>query len=251
MINNLSIKPIGVVQSKFEQRYETPRQGVLAGKEISVITLNPHNNFEQALKDLEGFERIWIIYLFHLSKNWKPLVTPPRHTRNKVGVFATRAPYRPNQIGLSCVKLEKIDGLKIFISESDILNGTPVIDIKPYLPYSDSFPDVSTGWAKTDLKNIHQIKITKKAEEKASELLRNRNINLINYARVQLEFNPMDTTRKRISIIKTNLANVRANINLFALAYRDLRIIYNVNADKKIVRVKDIVSVDEFNLKSL
>ncbi len=220
----------------------------MAGKEISVITLNPHNNFDQALKDIAGFERIWVIYFFHLSKNWKPLVTPPRHTKNKVGVFATRAPYRPNQIGLSCVKLEKVDKLKIFISESDILNGTPVIDIKPYLPYSDSFPDASTGWVKTDMKNIFEIKFAKKADERAEGLLKDKNINLKNYARVQLEFNPIDTTRKRISIIKTNSTNVKANSNLFALAYRDWRIIYSVDNDKKIVRVKDLVSIDELNL---
>ena len=146
------LKPIGIVESQLKQRYETPHQGVLGGKEISTIHLYPHHNFEQAVKDLEGFERIWIIYLFHLNKNWKPLVTPPRNNGKKVGVFASRAPYRPNNIGLSCVKLKKIDGLKIFISESDILDETPVLDIKPYLPYSDSFPDVNTGWVKTNIR---------------------------------------------------------------------------------------------------
>ena len=142
------IEPIGIIRSNLSHRYETPRQGVLAGKEVSVIELNPKNNFEQALKYLDGFERIWVLYQFHLNKNWKPLVNPPRHTRKKVGVFATRAPYRPNHIGMSCVKLEKVDGLKIFISESDILDLFPIIDIKPYLPYSDSFPDADTGWVK-------------------------------------------------------------------------------------------------------
>jgi len=135
MSNYILIKPIGILHSELIQRYETPRQGVLAKGSTAVIQLNPKYNFEQAVKDLDGFDRIWIIYQFHLNKNWKPLVTPPRHTRNKVGVFATRAPYRPNQIGLSCVKLEKVEGLKIFISESDILDGSPVLDIKPFLPY--------------------------------------------------------------------------------------------------------------------
>ena len=246
LIDQIILKPIGIVESKLKQRYETPRQGVLAGKDISIIKLKPHNNFEHAVKYLEGFDRIWIIYLFHLSKNWKPLVTPPRNDGKKVGVFASRAPYRPNQIGLSCVKLENVEGLNIFVSESDILNGTPVIDIKPYLPYSDSFPDVSTGWVKTDLKNIYQIKFKKKAKEQALELLEKEKTNLLNYARVQLEFNPTDLARKRISLIKTDSEKRRVKDKLYTLAYRDWRIIYNVDDDKKNVKIIDIISIETF-----
>jgi tRNA-Thr(GGU) m(6)t(6)A37 methyltransferase TsaA len=242
--DDVIIKPIGIVRSKLEHRYETHRQGVLAENEISTINLYPKNNFEQAVKDLEGFERIWVIYLFHLNKNWKPIITPPRNAEKKVGVFATRAPYRPNPIGLSCVKLEKIKGLKIYISESDLLNNTPVIDIKPYLPYSDSFPNVSTGWVKTDLKNIHKVKFTKKAEEKILKLLNDENINLKNYALVQLEFNPADTSRKRISEIQT-LSNFKVKSEIFSLVYRDWRIIYSVIENKKVVMVRDIVNVNE------
>jgi tRNA-Thr(GGU) m(6)t(6)A37 methyltransferase TsaA len=247
---DLIIKPIGIVKSALEKRYETPRQGVLAGKDISTINLYPQNNFEQAVKDLEGFERIWVIYLFHLNKNWKPIITPPRNAEKKVGVFATRAPYRPNPIGLSCVKLEKIEGPKIYISESDLLNGTPVIDIKPYLPYSDSFPNVSTGWVKTDLKNIHKVKFTKKAEKKILKLLNDENINLKNYALVQLEFNPTDTSRKRISEIQT-LSKSKVKNDSFSLAYRDWRIIYSADIIKKVVTIRDIVFVKalKINLK--
>src|SRR3989339_1166063 len=176
-MDDITLKPIGIIRSKLSHRYETPRQGILAGEEVSVIELNPKNNFEQALKYLDGFERIWVLYQFHLNKNWKPLVNPPRHTRKKVGVFATRAPYRPNHIGISCVKLEKVDGLKIFISESDILDGSPVIDIKPYLPYSDSFPNVATGWVKSGLENIYEVKFSKKAIMHTDWLKNNAKIN--------------------------------------------------------------------------
>lgn len=244
LTKEFTIKPIGTVQSKLKQRYETPRQGVLAGKEISTINLFPHNNFEQAVKDLNGFERIWVIYLFHLNKNWKPLVTPPRNAEKKVGVFASRAPYRPNQIGLSCVRLEKIDGLKIYISESDMLNETPVLDIKPYLPYSDSFPNVSTGWVKTDLKNIYQVRFGKLVKQRADNLLTDEKINLLNYAQVQLEFNPIDTTRKRISLF-TKKSKTKINISLFSLAYRNWNIVYSVDEEKRIVMIKDILSSDE------
>ncbi len=239
MTNEVKINPIGFVHSKLEQRYETPHQGVLVGNNISVIALNSNHNFDQALKDLEGFERIWIIYQFHLNKNWKPLVTPPRNNGKKVGVFASRAPYRPNQIGLSCVKLLKVEGLKIYISESDLLNGTPVIDIKPYLPYSDSFPNAKTGWVKTDLKSVYKVAFTKKTEEKALNIFKDEKINLLNYARVQLEFNPTDTKRKRITFHNKKDKKSQRDAN-FQLAYREWNIIYKVNLEKKIVSIKDI-----------
>lgn len=226
------VEPIGYVSSNFQHRYETPRQGVLAGKEISVINLLPRKNFEQAVLQLDGFERIWVIYQFHLNKNWKPLVNPPRHTRKKVGVFASRAPYRPNQIGMSCVKLEKVDGLKIFISESDILNDSPVLDIKPYLPYSDSFPDAATGWVKKNIDEKFELQLNKVAEEKIKWLKENANINLKNFAQLQLEFNPTDDSRKRITKEK----------NSFTLAYRTWRINYTVSENEKIILVKEIKS---------
>lgn len=238
MINEIKISPIGFIHSKLKQRYETPHQGVLADKDISIINLNPHNNFEQALKDLDGFERIWIIYQFHLNKNWKPLVKPPRNNGKKVGVFASRAPYRPNQIGLSCVKLLKVEGLKVYISESDLLDGTPVIDIKPYLPYSDSFPDVKTGWVKTDLKKIYKIRFTKKAKDQAIKIYNDEKINLMDYARIQLEFNPTDTTRKRISL--QDKQDIKSKVIQYQLAYRYWIILYKVNDNKKLVSVNNI-----------
>ncbi len=231
MKNELTLNPIGFLQSDLKQRYETPRQGVLAKESSAIIRLNSKSNFEQAVKDLEGFDRLWIIFQFHLNKTWKPLVNPPRHTRKKVGVFATRAPYRPNQIGLSCVKLDKVEGLKIYISESDILDGSPIIDIKPYLPYSDSFPDVKMGWVKSGLENIYQIIFEEKVKKVADKLLTEENVNLLSYANVQLEFNPADITRKRI----TQSTKKNKKENEFILAYQKWRINYVV--DEKIRKV--------------
>ncbi len=237
MQTEIKIQPVGYLQSNLKQRYETPRQGVLAKDNSAVIHLNPKQNFEQAVKELSGFERIWIIYQFHLNKNWKPLVTPPRHTRKKVGVFATRAPYRPNHIGLSCVKLDKIEGLKIFISECDILDGTPIIDIKPYLPYSDSFPNVKTGWVKSGLENIYSVSFNSKAKNIAEKLKSEKDINLLNYARVQLEFNPADTTRKRITRQKSKTDNGKE----YTLNYQDWKINYSVNKVEKKVTITEII----------
>lgn len=235
MINGkIIIEPIGVVQSELVHRYETPRQGVLAGKTISVIKLNPKNNFQQALKYLDGFDRIWVLYQFHLNNNWKPLISPPRHTRKKIGVFASRAPYRPNQLGMSCVKLEKVEGLKVYISESDMLDGSPVLDIKPYLPYSDSFPDAATGWVKKDYEKKYEVILSQKAELQCNWLKENASINLLNFSRLQLEFCPADTTRKRVS--------VSAKETHLTLAYRTWRINYQVNDQDKKVFINEIES---------
>ena len=237
------ITPIGYVRSEQVYRYETPRQGVLAKGNISIIELLPNKNFEQAVKNLNGFDRIWVLYNFHLNTNspngkagWKPLVTPPRHTREKIGVFATRAPYRPNHIGMSCVKLEKVEGLKVFISKSDILDGSPIIDIKPYLPYSDSFPDAATGWVKSGLENIYEIVFSQKAKSQTEWLKNNSKINLVNFAQLQLEFNPTDSTRKRIVQLENKTKSK------FVLAYRTWRIFYLVDEANKKVTVKEICS---------
>lgn len=244
MINEIKINPIGYVESNLKQRYETPRQGVLAKDSKAIIHLNPKQNFEQAVKDLDGFERIWIIYQFHLNKNWKPLVTPPRHTRKKVGVLASRAPYRPNQIGLSCVKLDQVEGLKIFISESDLLDGSPILDIKPYLPYSDSFPDVKTGWAKSDLAEMYNITFNVKAKKTGEKLKSEKDINLFDYARIQLEFNPTDLSRKRITKIKLQ----NTGKENFVLSYQDWQIHYLVDEIKRKVKIIDIVYSDRKKL---
>jgi tRNA (adenine37-N6)-methyltransferase len=232
-LNQLIIEPIGIIHSEQKFRYETPRQGVLETSAESYIELNAHLNFEQAVKDLDGFERIWVIYQFHLNANWKPLVQPPRHTRNKVGVFATRAPYRPNPVGMSCVKLNRVEGLKIFISNSDILDGSPVIDIKPYLPYSDSFPEAKTGWVKHGLEEICEVVYSEQALLKINWLKKNGNINLKSFAKLQLEFNPKDNSRKRIQMLEEGS---------YILSYRTWRIKYSALNKSATVSIEDIFS---------
>lgn len=234
-MDDIILKPIGILHSELSQRYETPRQGVLAGNNIATIELNTNQNFEQALLNLEGIERLWIIYLFHLNRNWKPMVVPPRNNGKKTGVFATRAPYRPNPIGLSCVKYVKTEGLNLFITESDILDGSPVLDIKPYLPYSDSFPEATTGWIKSNLDNRYDVIFSSEVIEKAADIKIREKTNLISYARIQLEFNPSDTSRKRISVdIK--------RVDGYILSYQNWQITYHVQKEKMRVFVDKISS---------
>jgi len=242
-MDNYCFEPIGFIESKLKYRYETPRQGVLSLNNYSIIKLNGKNNFQQALEGLEGFDRIWVVYLFHLNTSWKPKVHPPRHFHKKIGVFATRSPHRPNKIGLSCVKLEKIEGLNLFISESDILDGSPVIDIKPYLPYSDSFPQAKTGWVKYNLEDKFIVTFSEVANKQSDFLFEKFNINIKNFAVLQLEFEPTNTERKRIK---------KTDDETHVLAYRTWRISYKINNDIKNVNILNICSAyTEFELKDI
>ncbi len=227
-----SLIPIGFVESQLKERYEAPHQGVFGGDTNSVIRLERNRNFEQALKDLEGFEKIWVIYLFHLNDSWKPLVTPPRNDGKKVGVFASRSPHRPNGIGLSCVTLNRIEGLDIHISNSDILDGSPVLDIKPYLPWSDSFPESKTGWAKTGERTVYAVEFSENALTICNRIFEEDGVNLAGYARVQLAFDPSDTTRKRINQVSTDE---------FGLTYRNWQIIYTIDESKSRVLITNII----------
>jgi tRNA-Thr(GGU) m(6)t(6)A37 methyltransferase TsaA len=146
-MNSLTLTPIGYIRTPYTDRYRAPRQpGEAAVGAEGEIVLEPGHNFEQALIDLEGFERIWVLYWFDRNTTWKPKVLPPRGSRIRRGVFATRSPHRPNPIGLSLLRLIEVRGRIIRVADVDLLDGTPVLDIKPYLPYAEAFPDARAGW---------------------------------------------------------------------------------------------------------
>jgi tRNA-Thr(GGU) m(6)t(6)A37 methyltransferase TsaA len=144
--SRLRVEPIGIVRTSRLTKVEAPRQPRAAQGEPARIELFAGRNFEHALQDLARWKLIWVIFWFHRNPGWRPKVLPPRSTSGRKGVFATRSPHRPNPIGLSVVRLEKVDGLNIHILDSDMLDGTPVLDLKPYVPYTDSHPDAGNGW---------------------------------------------------------------------------------------------------------
>jgi len=141
------LTPIGVVRSPFDDRVDAPRQPRVAPEARGVIELFEGRGFEDALSDLERWQYAWVIFLFdrNVDRGWRPKVLPPR-SDVKRGVFATRSPHRPNPIGLSVVRVESVDGLSVGVSELDILDGTPVLDIKPYLAWADAIPSAGAGW---------------------------------------------------------------------------------------------------------
>lgn len=150
-MTDLIVQPIGVIRTPFKDKYAAPRQPFAEGIVASgKIVLESGHNFEQALADLDGFEKIWLIYQFDRNKNWKPKVLPPRGSAIKRGVFSTRSPHRPNPIGLSLVTLVEIKGKTIYIDGVDMLDKTPLLDIKPYLPSFESYPNARTGWVELE-----------------------------------------------------------------------------------------------------
>jgi tRNA-Thr(GGU) m(6)t(6)A37 methyltransferase TsaA len=148
----ITLRPIGVVHSPYTERHGTPRQAQLRQvppdyqPAIAQIELFRDRIPPIALKDLEGFERIWVLAWLHLNTHWNPTVQPPRGPRVRRGTLATRAPHRPNPIGLSTPKLLKIEGLCLHVEGIDLLDQTPVLDIKPYVPYCDAFPQARCGY---------------------------------------------------------------------------------------------------------
>ncbi len=149
---SIACEVIGYVRSPYKERFGTPRQPTVTEQVLEdralegEIELLAGRNFEQALKDLAGFEFIWVLSWLHLNKGWNPQVTPPRGPRTRRGLFATRAPHRPNPIGLSALRLLDVQGRVIRVRGLDLLDGTPVLDIKPYVPYTDAFAAARTGW---------------------------------------------------------------------------------------------------------
>ncbi|EME00232.1 hypothetical protein B381_10403 [Stutzerimonas stutzeri NF13] len=145
-----SVSPIGYVRSCFKEKFAIPRQPSLAPAARGVVELLPPFDSADAVAGLEQVSHVWLLFLFHQALENKPRlrVRPPRLGGNRmVGVFATRATHRPNGIGQSVVRLDRVEADRLFISGIDLLDGTPVLDIKPYVPYADSLPDARNDMA--------------------------------------------------------------------------------------------------------
>ncbi len=150
-----TVEPIAYIKTDFSSKFGIPRQSGLVDELEAKIIFEPQYRIPEAFRGLEGYSHVWLLWQFSecADKEWSPTVRPPRLGGNKrMRVFASRSPFRPNSIGLSCVKLISIDeteenGTVLTVSGADLLDGTPIIDIKPYLPYVDSHPEASGGFA--------------------------------------------------------------------------------------------------------
>ena len=147
--------PVARIHSEFPTKFGVPRQAGLVEGLRAMVVFEPPYRTADALRGIEGFSHLWLIWEFSENRRtgWSPTVRPPRLGGNqRLGVFATRSPFRPNPIGLSCVKLERVelstpDGPVLWVSGADLVDGTPILDIKPYLPYADCRPEAVGGFA--------------------------------------------------------------------------------------------------------
>jgi tRNA (adenine37-N6)-methyltransferase len=137
------LRPIGILRTAQRVHHDAPRQSGLGRGAIGAIELR--QGLQNGLADLAGFSHLWVLSWCHLARGFRSQVVPPRDTRKR-GVFATRAPQRPNPIGLSCVRLLRIEKRVLHIADHDLLDGTPVLDIKPYLSYCDCVPEATPGY---------------------------------------------------------------------------------------------------------
>jgi tRNA (adenine37-N6)-methyltransferase len=146
MPDQLEIEPIGVIETPFSEPTGTPIQPSRAGEARGRIRIDPR--FQAGLKDIEGFERIWLVYWLHRTPEPLLLVTPFLDQRQR-GIFATRAPARPSPIGISAVRLLSVQDGVLEVADVDMVDGTPLLDIKPYVPEFDSYPNSKAGWFET------------------------------------------------------------------------------------------------------
>ena len=244
----MEFSPIGTFYGDAVYKYDVPRQGRLFAGHPGRIELKPGLNFEMALRDLEGFERIWVIFLFHENEGWRPTTRPPvpPKGRDRVGTFASRSPYRPNPIGLSCVRLLKVDGLTLYVDEADLLNETPVLDIKPYIPMADAFPDAKAGWVEEQEGDLWEVRVAEPFTSQNRWIAEHCGFDLESFARVQLSRgnfskDVFDSSRRRLAIEETTCTG--------ELAYRTFRIHFNYDVSERRVVLQHIVS--GYTLKEL
>ena len=178
----MELRPVALYRGALGSKFGIPRQSGLVPSLKGRIVFEPDFRNREALRGLEGFDRIWLIWGFSANKpakgEWQPTVRPPRLGGNvSMGVWATRSPFRPNPLGLSCVELEGIDGMDLLVKGADLMDGTPVYDIKPYVAYADSFPDARCGFATTPPEAVLEVRmpddltITSEDRETLSALL--------------------------------------------------------------------------------
>ena len=178
----LTLEPIARIRTEFPEKFGIPRQSGLVEELQARVEFLPEFRIPEALRGLEGFSHIWLIWEFSQNQGWSPTVRPPRLGGNKrMGVFATRSPFRPNPLGLSCVRLEGIDwdspqGPVLLVGGADLLDGTPIYDVKPYVPLSDCRPEAVGGFSDAHREDRLEVDfpaqlLDKVAEKKRTALL--------------------------------------------------------------------------------
>ena len=205
---DFDFKAIGTIHSCYREKFGIPRQPGLVRSATATLELVPPFNTEDALRGLAQFSHVWILFVFHQSArndppspgsgaaSWKATVRPPRLGGNeRVGVFASRSNFRPNPIGLSVVELLSVEGAALKLRGGDFLDGTPVLDIKPYIPYADRIPDAQGAFAADAPKPVNRVKFTSRASQAVQMLENNARPALRQIICDMLAYNPRPAYR--------------------------------------------------------
>ena len=230
----IELAPIGVVRSPWKDKHETPRQPAFARGTAGRIEIVAGSEYEHALEDLETWTHIWVVFWFHRSSGFRPKVLPPR-SETKRGVFATRSPNRPNPIGLSVLRLERVEGRVLHVLDVDMIDGTPVLDVKPYVAYTDSIPAAGSGWLDragepADPGPTYEVTYAPEAERQLAWLEGRAAVDVRAIAEKVLRAGPAPHPYRRI----------RAHADHFSLGVKDFRVRFTV-ADN-IVTVQHITT---------
>ncbi len=228
MAMKFELNAIGTVHCDQQWHFDAPRQSGLAENQAT-IEIEPA--YTQALSGLQAFSRIWVVFIFHQASA-KLMIRPPRLAEGSVGAFASRSPHRPNRIGLSSVLLKEIKGSSLVVENHDFIDGTPVVDIKPYLSVYDSFDLPTEGWLKEAAPEFH-VAFTENTTKKLIFLTEHKLPAFRGFLEQQLSFLPDDAERKRVQPISATE---------MVISYRTWRAKFHLNREARICTVCDISS---------
>ena len=250
MFEPLICQPIGIIHTAMRLKFDAPHQPTDGVNEQNVIELFDGHKFEQALQDLAGFERIWLIWWFDRNPNWRTRVIPPRGTHKRRGVFATRSPHRPCPIGMTAVPLLSINGRKLVVGNVDLLDKTPILDIKPYISSVDSFQNQRQGWLDEEEAELskpirYKVELSELAAKQADYLQSKWGVSFFDKCKSILERSPERSRTNRITSAKMGVARMSSGV---------WRLYFSVEGEKvKILRIapgypKDLLFKDGFEV---
>lgn len=225
------LRSLGIFHGSHFSKSSLPRQGHLSGQS-GYIEFESGFDHKLGLTGIEKMSHIWLIFIFHKSESApKPLVRPPRAPDQQVGVYATRSPYRPNPIGLTLAKVDKIENGKLYLSSVDLLDQTPILDIKPYVSDSDQAIHPIQGWI--DQVQAWTFSVSDRAQQKIDWLIQNGVTEFYDVLVSQLETPPLQLDRKRIK---------KLDSGQWILSYRTWRILLSINELQFSSEVLDVIS---------
>jgi tRNA-Thr(GGU) m(6)t(6)A37 methyltransferase TsaA len=233
----MNLEILGTVHSCFKEKFGTPRQGSLVPHSFGYIEIHKKWEPDKCLKGLEEFSHAWVLFWFHKNTNlaYRPIISPPRlPASQRIGALASRSPLRPNPIGLSLVKIEKVKGSRLYISGLDLIEGTPVLDIKPYIHDYDSVPESHSGWTQKVAETKIPVSFTPKALE---QIAKHPNVHLQESIAHILGSDIRNRSDKR----------AKNSEKVFGFFFDDLNVVFQVNSDD--LQVLYIEKADEIQAR--